>query len=52
MIDTLATLGINIEHLDIGGGLGVCYKDETPPTPAEYANALLPKLQGRNLKFI
>jgi diaminopimelate decarboxylase len=50
MIDTLTTLGINIEHLDIGGGLGVCYRDETPPTPAEYANALLPKLQGRNLK--
>ncbi len=50
MIDTLTTLGINIEHIDIGGGLGVCYRDETPPTPAEYANALLPKLQGRNLK--
>ncbi len=50
MIDTLATLGINIEHLDIGGGLGVRYRDETPPTPADYANALLPKLQGRKLK--
>ena len=50
MIDTLITLGINIEHLDIGGGLGVRYRDEVPPTPAEYANALLPKLQGRNLK--
>ena len=50
MIDTLTTLGINIEHLDIGGGLGVRYRDEVPPTPAEYANALLPKLQGRNLK--
>ncbi len=50
MIDTLTTHGINIEHLDIGGGLGVCYRDETPPTPAEYANALLPKLLGRNLK--
>ena len=50
MIDTLAGLGIAIEHLDIGGGLGVRYRDETPPTPAEYAQALLPKLQGRNLK--
>lgn len=50
MIDTLATHNIIIEHLDIGGGLGVRYKDETPPTPAEYANALLPKLAGRNLK--
>ena len=50
MIDTLATHGIMIEHLDIGGGLGMRYKDETPPTPADYANALLPKLAGRQLK--
>jgi diaminopimelate decarboxylase len=50
MIDTLAGEGIIIEHLDIGGGLGVRYRDETPPTPAEYAAALLPKLQGRKLK--
>ena len=49
MIDTLASKGIVIKHLDIGGGLGVRYNNETPPTPAEYANALLPKLQGRNL---
>ena len=41
MIDTLTTLGINIEHLDIGGGLGVCYRDETPPTPAESDNYVL-----------
>jgi len=50
MIDTLATHDIHIEHLDIGGGLGVRYRDETPPTPADYAAALLPKLQGRDLK--
>ncbi|PTQ88377.1 diaminopimelate decarboxylase [Agitococcus lubricus] len=49
MIDTLAQHGIVIEHLDIGGGLGVRYRDETPPTPAEYAQALLGKLQGRTL---
>ncbi|HNL35772.1 MAG TPA: diaminopimelate decarboxylase [Agitococcus sp.] len=48
MIDTLATHDIHIEHLDIGGGLGVRYRDETPPSPAEYAQALLPKLAGRN----
>ena len=50
MIDTLASHDILIEHLDIGGGLGVRYKDETPPTPSDYANALLPKLAGRQLK--
>lgn len=49
MIDTLAAQGIIIEHLDIGGGLGVRYRDEAPPSPAEYAKALLPFLQGRRL---
>ena len=36
LADRLKEQGINIEHLDIGGGLGVRYKDETPPSPAEY----------------
>lgn len=50
MVDRLAADGIVLEHLDIGGGLGVRYRDETPPLPAEYAAALLPKLAGRALK--
>lgn len=50
MVDTLAARGIIIEHLDIGGGLGVRYRDETPPEPSDYANALLPLLAGRQLK--
>jgi diaminopimelate decarboxylase len=50
MIQTLSKLNINLKHIDIGGGLGVCYKDETPPTPAEYAAALLPKLKASGLK--
>ena len=36
LADRLKQQGIKIEHLDIGGGLGVRYKDETPPLPAEY----------------
>lgn len=52
MIDDLATDGINIEHLDIGGGLGIHYQDETPPTPAEYAAALMPLLQDRKLEVL
>jgi diaminopimelate decarboxylase len=51
MIDQLAEHGITLEHLDIGGGLGVRYRDEVPPTPAEYAAALLPRLKTRNLKI-
>ena len=44
LVETLAAEGINIDHLDLGGGLGVRYKDETPPEPAEYARALLQRL--------
>lgn len=50
MVDTLAARGIIIEHLDIGGGLGVRYRDETPPEPRDYAEALLPLLTGRQIK--
>ena len=52
LIDQLAEMGINIHHLDIGGGLGIQYRDETPPAPAEYAKALSEKLKGRNLQIL
>ena len=52
LIDQLAEIGINIHHLDIGGGLGIQYRDETPPAPAEYAKALSEKLEGRNLQIL
>lgn len=38
--------GLTIRHLDLGGGLGVRYRDETPPEPAEYVAALLRHLPG------
>jgi diaminopimelate decarboxylase len=50
MIGQLKQMGIALKHIDIGGGLGVCYKDETPPTPAEYAAALRPALEKLGLK--
>jgi len=50
MIERLAELGIPLKHIDIGGGLGVRYRDETPPTPAEYAAALRPTLERLGLK--
>ena len=37
--------GITLKHLDLGGGLGVTYTDETPPHPSDYAAALLNKLK-------
>ena len=50
MIDQLKELGIHLKHIDIGGGLGVTYKDETPPSVEEYANALRPALEKLGLK--
>lgn len=41
LVDRLQAKGIPIRHLDLGGGLGVRYRDETPPEPAEYIAALL-----------
>jgi diaminopimelate decarboxylase len=52
LVDTLAQEGIKLEHIDLGGGLGICYKDETPPSIAAYAKALLGALNGRTEKLI
>ena len=52
LIDTLATEGITIEHLDLGGGLGVPYNGEKPPEPAEYMQAIIERMNGRKLKLI
>ncbi len=46
LLDRLKAVGIDIHHLDLGGGLGICYKDEQPPSPAEYVAALFEKLGG------
>jgi diaminopimelate decarboxylase len=47
LIDALEAEGITIRHLDLGGGLGVQYQNEAPPTPEEYIRSILPRLQGR-----
>ncbi len=52
LVDELEKLDIQLEHLDLGGGLGVRYNDETPPSPQEYVSALVAKLSQRNLKLI
>lgn len=44
LVDKLAAAGIVLQHLDIGGGLGVTYADETPPHPAEYAAKVIERL--------
>jgi diaminopimelate decarboxylase len=52
LVDRLAAEGIRLEHLDLGGGLGIRYDDEIPPSIANYANALLQALHGRSEKLI
>ncbi|MFO1350424.1 MAG: diaminopimelate decarboxylase [Gammaproteobacteria bacterium] len=47
LADSLRRDGIGIEHLDLGGGLGIRYRDESPPQPADYAAAILATLGGR-----
>ncbi|MCC5826778.1 diaminopimelate decarboxylase [Alkalimonas sp.] len=45
LIDRLADQGIQLQHIDVGGGLGVRYQDETPPHPSEYAAAVVERLK-------
>ena len=52
LVDNLYQRGIALRHLDLGGGLGITYRDETPPLPGDYAAPLLDRLAGRDLKII
>lgn len=52
LVDELASHGIHIQHFDIGGGLGVSYRDETPPAKADFIGAVLHKLAGRELRLL
>lgn len=47
LVAELKTKGIHLEHLDLGGGLGICYNDEQPPLPTDYIAAILARL-GQN----
>jgi len=52
LVDGLAELGITLHHLDLGGGLGIRYQNETPPLPEEQVAALLQRLQGREFEIL
>lgn len=52
LADALASEGIKLEHLDLGGGLGIRYQDETPPAIGVYVSELLAALRGRSEKLI
>ncbi|HSI25474.1 MAG TPA: diaminopimelate decarboxylase [Methylotenera sp.] len=52
LVDALEIKGIHISHIDVGGGIGITYTDETPPEFASYAKAILGKLANRNVKLL
>ena len=52
IVNALKAEGIVLHHLDLGGGLGICYNDETPPEPAEYVAALLAGLGENKLEIL
>ena len=52
LIDQLAAQGIQIQHLDLGGGLGVQYRDEQPPLAGDYIAAVRERLKGRALALV
>ncbi len=52
LVDELAREGIRLEHIDLGGGLGIRYNDEAPPAIADYVSALLGALHGRSERLI
>ena len=52
LINELKSMGINIRYLDMGGGLGITYADETPPSLGEYAGAIITQLKDIELQLI
>jgi diaminopimelate decarboxylase len=52
VIAALKIEGITLRHLDLGGGLGICYDNETPPKPAEYVTAILERLGENDLEVL
>jgi len=52
LVDRLAENGIVLHHLDLGGGLGIRYRDENPPLPEEQMVAVLQRLDGREFEIL
>ena len=52
LIDRLSDCGIYLRHIDLGGGLGVRYRDEEPPLAGDYIKAVRERLDGRDLTLM
>jgi diaminopimelate decarboxylase len=52
LVENLRKKGIEVQYLDLGGGLGITYEDEEPPDPVEYASTILEEIRGFGCKLI
>jgi diaminopimelate decarboxylase len=52
LVAALKAAGIELHHLDLGGGLGIRYKDEQPPEPADYIQAILQRLGKSDFEIL
>lgn len=52
LVDALAGRGIAVQHIDVGGGIGIRYNDESPPEFSAYAAAMRAKVSGRDIKLV
>jgi len=52
LVDTLVAKGMPIRYVDIGGGLGIRYRDEMPPDPKEYADAIVEAFRGLGITLV
>lgn len=52
LVDTLASEGITLHHIDLGGGVGIRYNDETPPDLESYGHTLAARFAGRSEKLL
>jgi len=52
LADQLSSEGVALKHVDVGGGLGIRYRNESPPAFSEYAGSLIARLGGRRLKLL
>ncbi|EKG34212.1 diaminopimelate decarboxylase [Pseudomonas avellanae] len=52
LVDRLGDCGIHLHHIDLGGGLGVRYRDEVPPLAGDYIKAVRERLAGRDLGLL
>lgn len=52
LVNALKAEGIRLHHLDLGGGLGICYKDEKPPHPTDYIQQILAQLGSTDFEIL